>query len=257
MPIEIAGAPDANLKTQHPDLQVVVRLCRQFLMAPDLLVTMRILLIEDEPLLGDAVATHLKSSNHAVDWVQRLDDGEAALRAVDYGLVLLDLHLPDGRGLDLLRTLRAADNNRPVIILTARDQIRDRIEGLNAGADDYLVKPFDLDELVARITAVQRRAAERASSTIRVRDLVIDHTARKLWREGTEVQLTAREWAVLDALAQRPGATLSKVQLEDALYAFGSEIESNAVEVYISRLRKKVGAESIRTMRGVGYRLES
>lgn len=218
---------------------------------------MRILLIEDEPLLGDAVATHLKRSNHAVDWVERLDDGEAALRAVDYGLVLLDLHLPDGRGLDLLRSLRAADDNRPVIILTARDQIRDRIDGLNAGADDYLVKPFDLDELVARIAAVQRRSAEKASSTIRAGDLVIDQVARKVRRDDDEIQLTAREWALLDCLAQRPGATLSKAHLEEALYAFGAEIESNAVEVYVSRLRKKLGAKAIRTVRGLGYRLES
>jgi two-component system OmpR family response regulator len=217
---------------------------------------MRILLIEDEPALGDAVATHLKRSNHAVDWVQRLDDAEAALKAVDYGLVLLDLHLPDGRGLDLLRKLRKAGDKRPVIILTARDQIRDRIEGLNAGADDYLVKPFDLDELVARMSAVQRRSVEMASPTIRVGDLVIDQAARKVWRDGAEVQLTAREWALLDSLAQRVGATLSKAQLEEALYAFGAEIESNAVEVFVSRLRKKLGAEVIHTVRGLGYRLE-
>jgi two-component system OmpR family response regulator len=217
---------------------------------------MRILLIEDEPVLGDAVATHLKRSNHAVDWVQRIDDAEAALRAVDYRIVLLDLHLPDGRGLDLLRSLRRADDTRPVIILTARDQIRDRIEGLNAGADDYIVKPFDLDELAARIAAVQRRSAEKASSTIRAGDLVIDQTARNVWRNGKEIQLTAREWALLDCLAERTGATLSKAQLEEALYAFGAEIESNAVEVFISRLRKKLGAEVIRTVRGVGYRLE-
>ena len=217
---------------------------------------MRILLIEDEPVLGDAVATHLKRSNHAVDWVQRLDDAEAALRAVDYGLILLDLHLPDGRGLDLLRTLRKAEDKRPVIILTARDQIRDRIEGLNAGADDYLVKPFDLDELVARMLAVQRRSAAKASPTFRAGGLVLDQAARKAWRDGSEVSLTAREWALLECLAQRIGTTLSKAQLEEALYAFGAEIESNTVEVYISRLRKKLGANAIRTIRGLGYRLE-
>jgi len=218
---------------------------------------MRILLIEDEPLLGEAVATHLKRSSHAVDWVQRLDDADAALRAVDYGLILLDLHLPDGRGLDLLRKLRREEDKRLVIILTARDQIRDRIEGLNAGADDYIVKPFDLDELVARILAVQRRSAEQASPIIRAGNLTIDQAARKVCRDGNEITLTAREWALLECLARRPGVTLSKAQLEEALYAFGSEVESNAVEVFISRLRKKLGADAIHTVRGLGYRLES
>jgi two-component system OmpR family response regulator len=218
---------------------------------------MRILLIEDEPVLGEAVVTHLKRCSYAVDWVQRLDDAEAAVRAVDYGLILLDLHLPDGRGLDLLRKLRKAEDKRPVIILTARDQIRDRIEGLNAGADDYLVKPFDLDELVARMLAVQRRSVVKASPTFQAGNLTIDQVARKAWCEGgQEVPLTAREWALLECLAQRAGSTLSKAQLEEALYAFGSEIESNAVEVYISRLRKKLGANAIRTVRGLGYRLE-
>jgi two-component system OmpR family response regulator len=217
---------------------------------------MRILLIEDEPVLGEAVATHLKRSSHAVDWVQRFDDAEAALCAVDYGLILLDLNLPDGRGLDLLRALREAEDKRPVIILTALDQISDRIQGLNAGADDYIVKPFDLGELVARMQAVQRRSAEKASSIIRVGSLVIDQAARKVWRDGNEVPLTAREWALLDCLAQRTGTTISKGALEDALYAFGSEVESNTVEVYVSRLRKKLGAKAIRTVRGLGYRLE-
>ncbi len=218
---------------------------------------MRILLVEDEPGLGEAVGTYLRRSGHAVDWVQRVDDAEAALRGVDYGLILLDLHLPDGRGLDLLRALRKSDDKRPVIILTARDQIRDRIEGLNAGADDYLVKPFDLGELAARILAVQRRSAAHANPTIRAGKLLIDQAARKVLADGREVDLTAREWALLECLAQRTGATLSKAQLEEALYAFGAEIESNAVEVYVSRLRKKLGADTIRTVRGIGYRLES
>jgi two-component system OmpR family response regulator len=217
---------------------------------------MRILLIEDEPVLGEAVATHLKRSSHAVDWVQRLDDAEAALSAVDYGLVLLDLHLPDGRGLDLLRKLRRKEDRRPVIILTARDQIRDRIEGLNAGADDYIVKPFDLDELAARILAVNRRSAALAGPTLKAGHVLIDQTARKAWRGDREVVLTAREWALLDCLAKRVGATFSKAQLEEALYAFGDEVESNVVEVYVSRLRKKLGPSAIRTVRGLGYRLE-
>jgi two-component system, OmpR family, response regulator len=217
---------------------------------------MRILLIEDEPVLGEAIATHLKRSSHAVDWVQRLDDAEAAWRTVNYRLVLLDLHLPDGRGLDLLRKLRKEEDKRPVIILTARDQIRDRIEGLNAGADDYIVKPFDLDELVARILAVQRRSVAKAGPILRAGSLVIDQGDRKAWHDDREVQLTAREWALLECLAQRVGATRSKAQLEEALYAFGAEIGSNTVEVYVSRLRKKLGVNVIRTVRGLGYRLE-
>jgi two-component system OmpR family response regulator len=255
MPAEIRKGPDSRLKPWGADFQVPVRFIEQ-LSATAVEVLMRILLIEDEPVLGEAVATHLKRSSHAVDWVQRVDDAEAACRAVDYGLILLDLHLPDGRGLDLLRALRRAGDKRPVIILTARDQIRDRIEGLNAGADDYLVKPFDLDELLARMQAVQRRSTEKASSTVRAGSLVIDQAARKAWRDGEEVSLTAREWALLDCLVQRAGTTMSKGQLEDALYAFGSEVESNTVEVYISRLRKKLGAKAICTVRGLGYRLE-
>ncbi len=143
-----------------------------------------------------------------------------------------------------------------MIILTARDQISDRIEGLNAGADDYLVKPFDLDELVARVLAVHRRSVANAAPTIQAGSVTIDQVDRKAWRDGQEIVLTAREWGLLECLAQRVGATFSKAQLEEALYAFGSEIESNAVEVYVSRLRKKLGANVIRTVRGLGYRLE-
>lgn len=216
---------------------------------------MRILLIEDEPLLGDAITAHLSHSGHAVDWAPRLDEAEAALDTVDYGLVLLDLHLPDGRGLDLLRRRRKAGDTRPYIITTARDQIRDRIDGLNAGADDYIVKPFDLDELEARVQAVQRRYTAKPSPAVTFGSLTIDTATRQVWRDGEEVQLTAREWALLDCLAERPGATVSKARVEDAIYAMGTEIESNAVEVYVSRLRKKLGASAIETIRGLGYRL--
>ena len=216
---------------------------------------MRILLIEDEPILADAVMAHLKRSGHAVDHVDRLDDADAALSTTEYGLVLLDLHLPDGRGLDLLRRRRAAGDTRPIIICTARDQVRDRVEGLNAGADDYLVKPFDLDELTARVQAVQRRYDSNPNPATTVGDLTIDMTARQVWVDGALVSLTSREWALLEGLARRPGATLSKSQLEEALYAMGDEIESNAVEVFVSRLRKKLGAKSIETVRGLGYRL--
>ena len=216
---------------------------------------MRILLIEDEPSLGQAVREHVAATGHAVDHVLRLDDAKAALRAVDYGLVLLDLHLPDGRGLDLLKSLRSAGDKRPVIILTARDQIRDRIEGLNAGADDYLVKPFDLGELAARVAAVARRSAGDPSPVIRLGEIEIDQAGRVASRNGTRIDITGREWAVLDRLLSRRNQVVTKTQIEEALYPFGAEIESNAIEVHVSRLRKKLGRDFIETVRGVGYRL--
>jgi two-component system OmpR family response regulator len=217
---------------------------------------LRILVIEDEPLLGDAVRERLARDGHAVDHVLRLDDARAALAGVDYGLVLLDLHLPDGLGLDLLRSLRRAGDQRPVMILTARDQIRDRIDGLNAGADDYLVKPFDLDELGARVSAVARRYSGKPNPGLALPGgVTVDRARRAVTRGGKDVILTSREWAVLDNLADRPGATVPKSRLEEALYAFGAEVESNTVEVYISRLRKKLGAAAVVTVRGVGYRL--
>ncbi len=216
---------------------------------------MRVILIEDEPVLGQAVQEHVAGEGHAVDLVTRRDEADAALRAVDYGLVLLDLHLPDGRGLDLLKTMRRRGDRRPVIILTARDQISDRIEGLNAGADDYLVKPFDLDELSARVMAVSRRYAGNPNPQLTLGDLKIDKVGRRVWRGKEGIDLTRREWAILDLLMQRETAVISKDQMEEALYEFGSEIESNTVEVHISRLRKKLGRDVIHTVRGVGYRL--
>lgn len=217
---------------------------------------MRILLIEDEPLLGEAVVTHLKKL-HAVDWLQSLGEAAGAMQAVAYDLLLLDLNLPDGRGLDLLRSVRKSGQRIPVIIITARDQIRDRIEGLNAGADDYVLKPFDLDELTARIHSVERRAAALPSPRFKVGTIEIDQAARRVWRDEEEISLTAREWALLECFTRRLGAIVSKAKLEEALYEFGSEIESNAVEVYISRLRKKLGNDAFRTVRGLGYRMDA
>jgi two-component system OmpR family response regulator len=218
---------------------------------------MRILLVEDARKLAQAVCEHLHDSGHAVDHVETLEDAGLALESVEYGAALLDLRLPDGDGLELLRQRRRKGDRTPVIILTARDQVRDRIEGLNAGADDYLVKPFDLDELTARLSAVARRYGDDPNPVLSFGGIEIDRPRRQLRRGGAEVPLTAREWAILDLLAQRPGAILSRSRLEEALYAFGAEIESNAVEVYISRLRKKVGPGVIETRRGVGYRLEA
>ena len=217
---------------------------------------MRILLVEDEPLLGEAVAAHLRKL-HAVDWLQSLEAASGAMQAVAYDLLLLDLNLPDGHGLDLLRALRASGHRLPVIIITARDQIRDRIEGLNSGADDYVLKPFDLDELTARIHSAQRRAAAIPSPRFRIGAIEIDQVARTAWRDEEEVHLTAREWALLECFTRRVGAIVSKTKLEEALYEFGSEIESNAVEVYVSRLRKKLGSNTIRTVRGLGYRMDA
>ncbi|MEW9808248.1 response regulator [Mesorhizobium marinum] len=216
---------------------------------------MRVLLIEDDEMIGDAVRSHIASSGHAVDWARTIGSAAEHLSVGDYALVLLDLQLPDGSGLPFLKGLRQDGHRMPVIVVTARDQISDRIEGLNNGADDYLVKPFDLGELSARMGAVARRTAGRPDPLLTLGPVVIDMANRSVVVDGASVDLTAREWAVLDRLALRPGAVISKAQIEDALYAFGSEVESNTVEVYVSRLRRKIGASAVQTVRGVGYRL--
>ncbi len=216
---------------------------------------MRILLIEDDQVLGAAIRDQLRAVGHAVDWVQRLDDAEAALDTIQYELMLLDLNLPDGRGLDLLRKLRGRGDSLPVIITTAQDQIAVRIEGLNSGADDYLVKPFDLSEMIARVSAVARRYGGSNVPVLRLGEVEID-LSRRLVRIGREaVTLSAREWAVLERLLSRPGAIVTRGEIEESLYAFGAEIESNAVEVYVSRLRKKLGRDLVHTVRGLGYQV--
>lgn len=216
---------------------------------------MRILLIEDDAVLGAAVRDQIAGDGHSVDWVQRLQAADLAVGSVSYDLVLLDLMLPDGRGLTLLRRLRTRGDATPVIILTALDQVSDRIEGLNAGADDYLVKPFDLDELSARIGSVARRYAGNPNPLIQHGPLQIDRVGRRIWCDGQPVTLTAREWVLFEAFLARPGQLLSRAQLEEKLYAFDTEVESNTIEVHISRLRKKLGAAVIQTERGLGYRL--
>lgn len=216
---------------------------------------MRILLIEDDAVLGAAVRDQIAGDGHSVDWVQRLDAAEHAMAGVPYDLVLLDLMLPDGRGIPFLRRLRARGVATPVIILTALDQVSDRIEGLNAGADDYLVKPFDLAELSARIGSVARRYGGNPNPIVEHGHLQIDLAARSIRRDGRPVTLTAREWALLEAFLSRPGQLLSKAQLEEKLYAFEDEVESNTIEVHVSRLRKKLGTAIIETERGLGYRL--
>ena len=216
---------------------------------------MRVLLIEDDVVLGAAVRDQIAADGHSVDWVIRLDEAAECLDVATYDLIFLDLMLPDGRGQPFLRGLRTRGNVTPVIILTALDQISDRIEGLNAGADDYMVKPFDLAELSARLNAVARRYSGNPNPLVKLEDLEIDLAARSVSRNGRPVALTAREWVLFEALVQRPGQLLSKTQLEEKLYSFDTEIESNTIEVHVSRLRKKLGRKWIETVRGLGYRL--
>jgi two-component system OmpR family response regulator len=219
---------------------------------------MRVLLVEDDELLGDAVKTHVHRQGHAVDWVLTVDAAEANLETASYDLILLDLRLPDGSGLDILNRLRARRNEMPVIIMTAHDQISDRIAGLNAGADDYLIKPVDLGELQARIHAVSRRYGIHKLPELTVHGVAVYPSERRIvGSDGSEIQLSSREWAVLDRLVARKRAIISKTQIEEALYAFGAEVESNTVEVYVSRLRRKLGRDVIETVRGVGYRISA
>lgn len=216
---------------------------------------MRILLIEDDTVLGAAVRDQIAGDGRSVDWVTRLDAATDALHGAAYDLILLDLMLPDGRGITFLKTLRARGDVTPVIILTALDQVSDRIEGLNAGADDYIVKPFDLAELSARIGSVARRYTGNPNPIITHGALEIDLASRSIRRDGRPVHLTAREWALFEAFLAHPGQLLSKPQLEEKLYAFDAEVESNTIEVHVSRLRKKLGSAVIETERGMGYRL--
>ncbi|WP_029057597.1 response regulator [Stappia stellulata] len=216
---------------------------------------MRILLIEDDDVLGAAVHDQIVADGHSLDWVRRLDAARDAITVAAYDLLLLDLMLPDGRGIPFLKERRGGGDVTPVIILTALDQVSDRIEGLNAGADDYLVKPFDLAELSARIGSVARRYSGNPNPVVRLGSLEIDLAARRVTKEGKPVPLTAREWVLFEAFVQRPGQLLSKAQLEERLYSFDTEIESNTIEVHVSRLRKKLGRTAIATERGLGYRL--
>jgi len=217
---------------------------------------MRVLLIEDDTILGKAVRDHI-AANHSVDWVTRLDAASEHLASMAYDLIMLDLMLPDGLGISFLRTLRSKGSATPVIILTALDQISDRIEGLDAGADDYMIKPFDLAELSSRLKAVARRYSGNPNPLVEIGELQIDLAARTVKRGSRTVELTAREWALFEAFIQRPGIAMTKSQLEDRLYAFGAEVESNTIEVHVSRLRKKLGYSIIDTVRGIGYRLGS
>ncbi len=214
---------------------------------------MRVLLVEDDRQLGKATAAGLRTA-YAVDWCRDAASAEAALATTDYDLVVLDIGLPDRSGLELLKSLRAGGDLRPVLILTARDAIEHRVEGLNAGADDYLVKPFDLDELLARAAALLRRRHGRAIALIRHRDLVIDPAGRSVLRDGATVSLSAREFSVLEILLNNIGRIVNRTEIETHVYDWsGEDIESNTIEVHISALRRKLGRDLIRTVRGLGY----
>ena len=216
---------------------------------------MRMLLVEDDPMIGEAARQGLRQEGHTVDWVRDGREAEAAVGGAPYDAVLLDLGLPRRDGLAILKSWRSRAIEVPVLIITARDAVSDRVAGLDAGADDYLVKPFDLDELSARVRAVARRRSGRAESVVRVGELEIDTAARHVRWKGSDVNLSAREYALLEALANRPGAYLTRAQLEERLYGWDEEIASNAVEVHIHALRRKLDPELIRNVRGVGYTL--
>jgi len=214
---------------------------------------MRILLVEDDMMIGDSVRSALRHEGFAVDWVRDGRAAQSTLSTERFDLVLLDLGLPQVDGLDVLRGMRARQDPTPVIIVTARDEVASRVAGLDAGADDYVLKPFELEELAARMRAVIRRHAGRADPVIEVGPVTLDPTTRIVTVRGEPVVLSAREYAVLEAMMLRPGAILSRAQLEDRLYGWGEEIESNAISVYVHQLRRKLGEEFIHTVRGVGY----
>ena len=218
---------------------------------------MRILVVEDDPMIGKTLQQALQQDGYAVDWVT---DGRAAQEAIAtgadaYAMVLLDLGLPRKSGIELLRELRREGNRVRVLVVTARDAVADRVAGLDAGADDYLTKPFSLDELTARMRALLRRDVVREDNVLRHGTLALDPVTHSVTKDGQPVDLSAREFALLAALLERPGAALSKAQLEERIYRWGEEVESNAVEVHVHNLRKKLGSETIRTLRGIGYAL--
>ena len=216
---------------------------------------MRILLVEDDTSLGETILAWLRLDQHAVDWVRRGDSAQTALMTHRYDCVLLDRGLPGMTGDALLAELRGAGNRVPVILITAFNALADRVEGLDLGADDYLVKPFELEEMSARIRAAVRRGADQVSNALVHDDLTLNLDTRQASLAGVPVALTAREYNVLYALMLRKNSIVARAQIEETLYGWGDEVESNAIEVYIHNLRKKLGGERIVTVRGLGYRL--
>ena len=216
---------------------------------------MRLLLVEDDPMIGEAIRTGLRREGFTVDWVHDGDAAERVLRSEEFDLLMLDLGLPRKDGLQVLRNLRARHESLPVLIITARDAVSDRVRGLDAGADDYLVKPFDIDELAARIRALLRRKSGRPIPEVEHLGVTLNPATHRVTQDGREVTLSPKEFALLQLLLERPGTILSRSQIEERLYGWGEEIESNAVEVHIHGLRRKLGADYIVNVRGVGYRV--
>ena len=214
---------------------------------------MRLLLVEDDPMIGETVLHVLRAEHYAVDWVRDGSMADQALRSAEYDLVLLDLGLPKRDGIEVLRALRSRRSKVPVLIATARDGVSDRVAGLDAGADDYVTKPYDTDELLARIRALLRRSAGRAEPAFEHKGVSLNPATREATVNGEPASLSAREWAVLEALLSRPGVVLSRAQLEEKLFSWKDDVSSNAVEVYIHGVRKKLGNDIIQTVRGLGY----
>lgn len=217
---------------------------------------MRILLVEDDELLGDGLAAGLRHCGYNVDWLRDGETARTALATDDYAALVLDLGLPRLDGMAVLRGLRAEGNAIPVLILTARDTTWDKVGGLDSGADDYLVKPVDLDELAARLRALTRRGSGTRAPLLKFRDVELDPAARRVRLLGQSVEISAKEFVILEVLMRNVGKVISRAQLESALYGWGEGVESNVVEVHIHHLRRKIGADLIRTVRGVGYLME-
>ena len=214
---------------------------------------MRVLLVEDDALLGAAIQAGLEQSDYTVDWLRDGAQAASALRTAEPDLLILDIGLPGRSGLEVLAELRARGSNLPVLLLTARDTVSDRIAGLDRGADDYLVKPFDLGELTARLRAIARRRGGRAEAVIRHGDLVLDPASRAVTMAGESVSLSAKATMILEALLERPGIPVSRERLELTLYGWNEGVDSNTIEVHVHHLRKKLGKDLIRTVRGLGY----
>ena len=216
---------------------------------------MRILLVEDDLQLGESLEAALRLEQYAVDWLRSGEPVRASLGATPYDLLILDLGLPGVPGMQVLRQLRADRHALPVLLLTARNTLDDKVDGLDSGADDYLTKPFELDELFARVRSLLRRRGDQRSTRMEVGSIVVDPAERSVEFEGEPITLTAREFAILEILVRNAGRFVSRARLGEGIYSWGEEVGSNTVEVYISRLRKRFGGDAIETMRGVGYRM--